>query len=77
MTSQFDEEINQLVVRSFAANHAKSDFLPGETSIPVTGKVFGPEEISNAVRASLEFWLTSGPYSLDFESRFAKVVGMR
>lgn len=77
MTSQFDEEINQLVVRSFAANHAKSNFLPGETSIPVTGKVFGPEEISNAVRASLEFWLTSGPYSLDFESRFAKVVGMR
>ncbi len=77
MTSQFDEEINQLVVRSFAANHARSDFRPGETSIPVTGKVFGPEEISNAVRASLEFWLTSGPYSLDFESRFAKVVGMR
>ena len=77
MTSQFDEEIHQLVVRSFAANHAKSDFLPGETSIPVTGKVFGHEEISNAVRASLEFWLTSGPYSLDFESRFAKVVGMR
>lgn len=77
MTSQFDEEINQLVVRSFAANHAKSDFQPGETSIPVTGKVFGPEEISNAVRASLEFWLTSGPYSLDFESRLARVVGMR
>jgi CDP-6-deoxy-D-xylo-4-hexulose-3-dehydrase len=77
MTSQFDEEINQLVVRSFAANHARSVFRPGETSIPVTGKVFGPEEISNAVRASLEFWLTSGPYSLDFESRFAKVVGMR
>lgn len=77
MTLQFDEEINQLVVRNFAANHAKSDFIPGETSVPVTGKVFGPEEISNAVRASLEFWLTSGPHTLNFESRFAKIVGMR
>lgn len=77
MTLQFDEEINQLVVRSFAANHAKSDFIRGETSVPVTGKVFGPEEISNAVRASLEFWLTSGPHTLNFESRFAKIVGMR
>jgi CDP-6-deoxy-D-xylo-4-hexulose-3-dehydrase len=77
MTLQFDEEINQLVVRNFAANHVKSDFIPGETSVPVTGKVFGPEEISNAVRASLEFWLTSGPHTLNFESKFAKIVGMR
>jgi CDP-4-dehydro-6-deoxyglucose reductase, E1 len=77
MTSQFDEEINQLIVRRFAANHAKSDFLPGETAIPVTGKVYGPEEISNAVHASLEFWLTSGPHTLNFEKRLASIVGGR
>ena len=77
MTSQFDEEISQLIVRSFAANHAKSDFLPGETAIPVTGKVYGPEEISNAVHASLEFWLTSGPHTLNFEKRFSSIVGGR
>jgi CDP-6-deoxy-D-xylo-4-hexulose-3-dehydrase len=69
--------ISNLVKQGFKELHPGTPFVPGETSIPVTGKVFGPEEISNAVRASLEFWLTSGPYSLDFESRFAKVVGMR
>ncbi len=57
--------------------HAPSDFIPGDSPVPVTGKVFGKEEISAAVNASLDFWLTSGPYSEKFESRFAKKVGMR
>lgn len=51
--------------------------MPGETIIPVTGKVFGKEELTSAVQASLEFWLTSGPHTAKFESRFAKTVGMR
>ena len=57
--------------------HSKGEFTPGVTSIPVTGKVFGSEEIIAAMSASLEFWLTSGPYTEKFESRFAKTVGMR
>ncbi len=43
----------------------------------MTGKVFGAEEIEAAIEASMDFWLTSGPYTEKFESRFAKVVGMR
>jgi CDP-6-deoxy-D-xylo-4-hexulose-3-dehydrase len=39
--------------------------------------VFGTPEIENAVKASLDFWLTSGPYTEQFESRFSKTVGMR
>lgn len=62
---------------ALATRHKKPNFSPGETVIPVTGKVFGEEELSAAVNASLDFWLTSGPYSEEFESRFAKTVGMR
>jgi len=57
--------------------HGKVNFVPGETAIPVTGKVFGAPELQAAVEASLDFWLTSGPYTEAFESRFAKTVGMR
>jgi CDP-6-deoxy-D-xylo-4-hexulose-3-dehydrase len=60
-----------------AALHQAREFVPGETAIPVTGKVFGQEEISAAVQASADFWLTSGPYTEKFESRFTKTVGMR
>lgn len=60
-----------------AQKHAGKPFIPGETPIPVTGKVFGETELVAAVNASLDFWLTSGPHTAEFESQFAKVVGMR
>jgi len=57
--------------------HPERPFIPGESAVPVTGKVFGIPEIENAVKASLDFWLTSGPYTEQFERRFSKTVGMR
>jgi CDP-4-dehydro-6-deoxyglucose reductase, E1 len=62
---------------AFRDLHADKDFIPGESVVPVTGKVFGETEIAAAVQASSEFWLTSGPFTEKFESRFAKTVGMR
>lgn len=72
-----DHSISEFVAGEYSKRHPKQKFIPGETSIPVTGKVFGVEEIEFAIQASLDFWLTSGPYSEEFESRFAKLVGMR
>ena len=72
-----DHSISEFVAGEYSKRHPKQKFIPGETSIPVTGKVFGVEEVEFAIQASLDFWLTSGPYSEEFESRFAKLVGMR
>jgi CDP-6-deoxy-D-xylo-4-hexulose-3-dehydrase len=69
--------LNSFVEKEFEQRHPSQPFIPGKTAIPVTGKVFGKEELSAAVEASLDFWLTSGPYTEKFESRFAKTVGMR
>ena len=67
----------KFVESEYKNRHKKSSFIPGETAVPVTGKVFGAPELKAAVEASLDFWLTSGPYTEAFESRFAKTVGMR
>ena len=77
MNSTEESMIAKLVNDSLLERHSVSEFVPGVSAIPVTGKVFGQEELSAAVRASLDFWLTSGPYTEKFESRFAKTVGMR
>jgi CDP-6-deoxy-D-xylo-4-hexulose-3-dehydrase len=69
--------VAELVMATMSQRHPERKFIPGESVIPVTGKVFGPEELSAAVQASLDFWLTSGPYTAQFESRFARTVGMR
>ena len=75
--SIFDELLENLAVESINSLHQTRGFVPDETHIPVTGKLFGKEEIKSAIRASAEFWLTAGPYTQEFESKFAKKIGMR
>jgi CDP-6-deoxy-D-xylo-4-hexulose-3-dehydrase len=75
--SFFDKLLEDISEESINTLHTSLKFVAGETQIPVTGKVFGKEEIKNAVKASAEFWLTAGPYTQEFESKFAKKVGMR
>jgi CDP-6-deoxy-D-xylo-4-hexulose-3-dehydrase len=70
-------EAHSLANKAMDSLHANSGFTPGISPIPVTGKVFGSPEIQAAINASMAFWLTSGPYTETFESKFAKVVGMR
>jgi len=70
-------EVEKIIGGEFLRRHPASVFIPGVSNVPVTGKVFGEPELSAAVEASLDFWLTSGPYTEKFESRFAKMVGMR
>jgi len=75
--SIFDKLLGDLAKESFNVLHKPKKFISGDTHIPVTGKVFGEEEIKSAMKASAEFWLTAGPYTEEFESQFAKRVGMR
>ena len=77
MNSGGDSLLPSLINAAMKERHPVKDFIPGKTAIPVTGKVFGVEELNAAVEASLDFWLTAGPYTENFESRFAKTVGMR
>ena len=77
MENDFAGKVSELTAAAMLIRHPEKTFIAGESTIPVTGKVFGQEEISSAVEASLDFWLTSGPYTEEFESRFAKTVGMR
>lgn len=77
LSETLESRIDQLAREAFAELHSSKPFVPGQTNIPVTGKVFGPQELMAATKAGLDFWLTSGPYTEKFESRFAKTVGMR
>ena len=77
LKENLDSKIDQLVIDAFSELHPTKVFVAGETNIPATGKVFGEPELRAATKASLDFWLTSGPYTEEFESRFARKVGMR
>lgn len=74
---EFDASIRDLALEAMHTRHAKDVFIPGKSAIPVTGKVFDEKEISAAMNASMDFWLTSGPFTEKFEKDFAKRVNMR
>ena len=61
MSKNLELEILQLASTAFQQLHSPVQFIPGESNIPVSGKVFGVEELVAATKASLEFWLTAGP----------------
>lgn len=65
-------------VRTFAAEAlAPREFIPGESAVPVSGKVLFPEDYAALVDASLDGWLTSGRFHADFERALARFVGAR
>lgn len=51
-------------------------FTPGDR-INYAGRVFDEKEISNLVEASLDFWLTTGRFSEQFEREFSDFLGVK
>jgi CDP-6-deoxy-D-xylo-4-hexulose-3-dehydrase len=71
------EQIRELVTQYHAEAFPKSEFVGGNTAVPVSGKVFDAEDIQHAVDASLDFWLTTGRFADQFEREFARMMGVR
>lgn len=71
------QEIADLVQQYADIVHAPQDFIPGETPVPVSGKVIGAAELKNMVEASLDGWLTTGRFNAMFEERLAKYLGVK
>ncbi len=70
------KKIFSLVRELYQYKFENRDFIPGKTPIRYAGRVFDEKEMINLVDASLDFWLTSGRYSEEFESRFADFFGV-
>jgi len=57
--------------------HGPRAFSPGQSPVPVSGKVMSPADMRNLVDASLDMWLTAGRFSDQFEARFAEFFGAK
>ncbi len=66
-----------LLLRAIAAKNVKRSMVPGTDYIPVTGKILDEEDILYGVDATLDGWLTTGRYAVEFERKFAQYFGSR
>ncbi len=72
------QQIRKLVAQYYNATFCSSqDFVPGQTPVPVSGRVFDAEEIQFLVDSALDFWLTTGRFAKQFEHEFAHFFGLR
>ncbi len=76
-SQELRELILSLTREYYQAQWPPQPFRPGETSVPVSGRVFCDEDLAALVDASLDFWLTTGRYAAEFEPKFAETVGAR
>ena len=74
---QLRDEISALVRQYYEVALAPQTFQPGQSSVPVSGKVFDATELEYLVEASLDGWFTSGRFAAEFERDFAAFVGVR
>jgi CDP-6-deoxy-D-xylo-4-hexulose-3-dehydrase len=70
-------EISKLVDDYAKIVYQEKAFIPGQSSVPVSGKVLGAKELQLMVEASLDGWLTTGRFNSLFEEKLAKYLGVK
>ncbi|HKN16420.1 MAG TPA: lipopolysaccharide biosynthesis protein RfbH [Candidatus Sulfotelmatobacter sp.] len=71
------ERISGMVAEYYREAFPASEFVPGSSPVPISGRVFDEQELELLVESSLDFWLTTGRFAEQFEREFAKFVGAR
>ncbi|MHB8303118.1 MAG: lipopolysaccharide biosynthesis protein RfbH [Acidobacteriaceae bacterium] len=71
------ERILQLAERYFQEKFSAQPFIPGQSNVPVSGKVLDASDLRNLIDASLDCWLTTGRFAAQFEGQFARFFGVR
>ena len=56
---------------------APKPFVPGQSRVPVSGKVVGTPELQSLIDSSLDLWLTTGRFNDKFEERLRDFLGLR
>ncbi len=77
---QLHDEIIEKVKEYYRFAHKPGQdapFVPGAGRIHYAGRVFDERELCNLVDSGLEFWLTGGRYTEEFEKKFAEYLGIR
>ena len=71
-----EEGLKQLLIHKFAKNINK-EIIPGESYIPVSGKVIDEDDVLWGIESMMDAWLTAGRFSNKLERELARYFGSR
>ena len=79
--SQRAEQLRKQILELTAEYHAtafpQKHFEPGQSPVPVSGKVIDGQDLSQLVDSALDCWFTTGRFAKAFEKKLARFVGVR
>jgi len=70
-------QILDLVAEYHRQAFPAAEFLPGQSPVPVSGRVFDAADMQSLVDSALDFWLTAGRFAAEFERDLARFAGTR
>ena len=79
-TAERDQALARLkgeVAGYYRAHLAPAPFVPGETPVPVSGKVWDAEELQALLEASLDGWWTEGRFTQAVQLELSRFLGVR
>lgn len=71
------QQIKELIKQYYGKNFINTEFKPGKSMIPASGKVFDEQELIMMTEAVLKGWWTDGEYAQKFEKALADYIGVR
>lgn len=74
---QIKNEIMQLIEQYHKAKFGSRKFIEGQTSVPVSGKVFDSDELKNITESALDAWFTTGRFNTLFEKSLREFIGIK
>ena len=69
------QQILDMVAEYCREQHTAKEWKPGDR-INYAGRIYDEEELCNLVDASLDFWLTAGKYTEEFEAGLGDYLGV-
>jgi CDP-6-deoxy-D-xylo-4-hexulose-3-dehydrase len=72
-----EENLKNLIIQNYKEKYLKKEFIPGVSAVPVSGKVFDEQEMLLGVDAVLDGWWTEGRFTVLFENKIKRWLGVR
>src|SRR5579859_6561296 len=74
---QIRQQILDLSTDFFMHAFPSKNFEPGESPVPVSGKMLDPSDLKSVIDSVLDCWFTTGRFAEEFERKLAAFVGVR
>lgn len=74
---QLRREIFERIKQIYSLRESADEFKSGKTPVHYAGRVYDEREMIALVDSALDFWLTSGRYAQEFESKLADFLDVK